>query len=866
MDEPILARWAPRTKLLRPEPAADVVLDERLVDRAVHLATTKPLTLVRAPAGSGKTTLAAAAAERLAPQPVAWARLDDLDDDPAALLELLVLAVEHVLPGGCPAARQLLATGLPSAVDPRRAAAVLVNDLIAADAPFVIVLDDMHTLRSPEALGVLDYIVDNLPPNAHVVATARMDPALSLARLRARSLLGEIGPDDLRLSTQQAEELLNDRLGLALDKDDIAKLVEAASGWVTGVRLLGQSPEALDGFLGAELVGNEREDLQRFLFDTAVLDVLTPSSCGALTGRDDAAVVLDDLAKRHSLFLLGVDPAAPAYRYHDLLRSFLLRRLSTTDPVRLAMLHQAAAAIEPASGRRIEHLMAAEAWDDAADAIEAIGDPFARPVDTQRMAAWIASLPDDVRQARPRLQVLTGLAAAQRGDIGTAVSVLEPIYEDLEAAGELTAHWVAVRTLHVASNNHARFVPVLMRVEQSPVFATLPPAAQADHHVSSAYGALFMGEWEETGRRVDAAIAVATASGDVGAVEVLTQHLSPLLAPAPGAIERIDGYTEWVDGRFPDKPPLAALGFHHQRAFVSFLRADVDAATSHARTATELEARLGGFPFLRATAEWVLAGAAFARADMVDAERRLRAGLDRPDATDLDRRLDVLRLAALARVLRHQGRVDELAALAARLDVEAATPFDTHLAWSRASAHAHWRRAAGDLDGAVAVLREALPVEARTRVVPFLTSLRVDLALVLDAAGRHDDARTELAGAVATFAGWGAPGLLLAAGQEVVPLLRAAPGPSPTAAAALRALDSRGQPTPVAVPGTSEVLSGREVEVLRLLDAGASNKEVAEALVLSANTVKTHIKNVLAKLQAHSRGEAVAVARRHHLL
>jgi DNA-binding NarL/FixJ family response regulator len=117
---------------------------------------------------------------------------------------------------------------------------------------------------------------------------------------------------------------------------------------------------------------------------------------------------------------------------------------------------------------------------------------------------------------------------------------------------------------------------------------------------------------------------------------------------------------------------------------------------------------------------------------------------------------------------------------------------------------------------------------------------------------------------VGAFAAWGAPGLLVAAGQEVVPLLRGLD--SATAAAALRTLDVEARPAAVAIPDRPDVLSGREVEVLRLLDAGASNKDIAESLVLSANTVKTHIRNVLAKLGARSRGEAVAIARRHHLL
>lgn len=859
----MLARWAPRTKLMCPAPAHDVVLDRDLVARVVGSARSMPLTLILAGAGSGKTTLAAAVASELAP--VGWIRFDELDDDPVTVLELLVLALEPIVVGGCPSVRQLLGAGLPAALDPRRAAAVLVNDLVqSASDPVVVMLDDLHCLRAADTLAAVDYLLDHLPPAVHLIATARTEPGLSLARLRARGELGEVGAADLRLSPSQADELLNGRIGLGLPSHEVHRLVEAASGWVTGVRLLGQAPEALDAYLDAELVGREPDGVRQFLFDTAVLDVLDPGPCAALTGRGDAAAVLDDLSRRHALFVQMVDRSLPAYRYHDLLRSFLLRRLNATDPHRLALLHQAAAGVEVSPARTIEHLLAAQAWDDAAERIDSIADPFARSVDIQRVAAWAGRLPTSVRAAWPNAELLVGLAAAQRGDLGAAIATLEPIAADLEAAGKATAHWVAMRTLHIATSDHARFVPILARLEQSSVFAALPAAAQTDHHVSNAYGALFTGDWTEAGRRVGAAITIATRSGDLAAVEVLAQHLSPLLAPAPGVLERISAYAAWTDGRFPDKAPLVALGWHHQRAFLGFLRADLDAAATDARAAAALMDRLGGLPYLRATVDWVLAGRALARGDLVDAERTLRTSLDTSDASDLDRHLDLLRLGLLARVLRHQRRLDELAALAARLQMEPGTRYGDQAEWARASvtAQSHW--ASGDLLGAIAVLRQGTEIEARTRLAPFLVSPRVDLALVLAASGREADARSELARAVGSFAAWGTPGLLAAAGPEVLPLLRGVEGT--TAAAALRSFDVDKRPAAIQVPGRPDVLTGREVEVLRLLDAGASNKDITDALVIGANTVKTHIRNVMAKLGAKSRGEAVAIARRHHLL
>ena len=149
-------------------------------------------------------------------------------------------------------------------------------------------------------------------------------------------------------------------------------------------------------------------------------------------------------------------------------------------------------------------------------------------------------------------------------------------------------------------------------------------------------------------------------------------------------------------------------------------------------------------------------------------------------------------------------------------------------------------------------------------LAPFLVPLPLDRALALAAAGRHAEAVALARDMVEIARRWRMPGLLALAGDEARPLLEEVGGPTVTTA--LAALDGPAGPAPVPVPGGGEILSGREVEVLRLLADGASNRTVAERLVVSENTVKTHVRHLLTKLGAGSRGEAVALARRHHLL
>jgi LuxR family maltose regulon positive regulatory protein len=874
-----------------------------------------PLTLVCAQAGAGKTTLAAVVAERVGR--VGWLALDEGDDDPATLVELLAMVVGEVVPGGCPAAAELVASApTAGALDARRAVGVLVNDVLAADPPpFVVVLDDLHLVRDAGSLAALDHLVAHAPPPLHLLATARSDPGLGLARLRARGRLAEVRADDLRFGPDRSDALLNGRLGLGLSRAEIAAIVDAAGGWVTGVRLLarssrrgsvpvGRGDEAVYDYLADEVVAGEADDVARFLVETSVLADLTPAACETVTGRADAAGVLADLHRRHGLFVQEIDGAARTYRYHDLFAAFLRDRLQREGGREAAAaLHRRAAA--PSSGlgaaARIEHLLAAEAWDGAAAAIEAlVAGSFLRPGEMARVVGWVRRLPDAVASAHPWLQLAVGTAAVQRGDFAAAPAPLGTALERFSAAGPgsdaaevFRGRWLAVRSLHVASNDHARYVPMLAELEASPSFASLPPAARVDHHMSSAYGALFADRWDETARRVGLALDLAGATADLASIEVLAQHLSPLLLGAPGVLDRMEAFVGWVDARFRTGPPLVRLGVHHQQALVAFVRGRYPEAVAAVRAAGDLPERLGGFPYLRATLDWVETAVAFAGGDLAAVARRLGGGgrWREPASTELERDLRLLHLALLARALHLSGRagradegpVGELAALVEAVGWVGSGPgpasgggerYADQAVLTAAVVRAQAGRAAGRPEEAVEVLRAAVPVADRARLVPFVGLLRLDLAVALEAAGgpgaaaaAQEELRVVLSGPTGT------PGLLAAAGPEMVPLLararadvRLSGADRVTVEAALSLLGSPSRPSPVAVAGGPEVLSSREVEILRLLAAGASNQAIAADLVISVNTVKTHVARVIGKLGARSRTEAVARARDLRLL
>ncbi|MDD7942592.1 hypothetical protein PHK61_29690 [Actinomycetospora lutea] len=779
--------WVPRTKLFRPPPAEDTVPDPELLARTARAVGEVPVTVVVAAAGAGKSTLASSVVERCARR-AGWLRFDELDDDPASVVELLVRALDPLVDGGCAGSRQLLDTGLPASADPRRAIGVLVNDLVVAEPPpLLLVLDDLHTLGAPGVRAVLDYLVANLPPALHLLVTARREPPLPMPRLRARAQIHEVHDADLRISPERAEVLLNDRLGLALSRERVREVVAAAGGWTTGVRLLGTAPEALDDYLDAEVLGAETPELRRFLLDTAVLDVLEPAVCAAVTGRDDAPALLATARARLGPLLLVADPGAadpgaadpgaadpgaadpgaadrgPVLRHHDLLAAALRRRLAAEDPARVPDLHRSAAAAVADPAARVEHLLAAGAGAEAADAVAALAGPdFPRPAELHHLETWIRRLPPADVTARPRLGVLAGFAAVQRGRLAEATALLEPALAAATAAGpaERVTQWLAARALHVATADHARLVPILAALEDDPAFARLSPSARAEHHLSRAYAAAHTGDGDACAARTRTAVAVAVSSGDDGVLEVLARHLGPLLIGHEGGVDLVAEHVARTEAH-PHPTPLIRLGTLVQRAYLGLLTVRWNEADAAVTEAADLPERLGGLPYLRATLDWVRAAVAHARGDLALAEARCRP--DTETATDLDRDLVPVRHALLARVLRRQGRTAELDALA-----RGTTPGGHPLGRvAGAVVRAQASLAAGDPAGAA----EHLARGGTVVVAPFLVPSSLDRALVLAAAGRHAEAVGATREVVETARRWRMPGLLALAGDEVRPLL-----------------------------------------------------------------------------------------------
>jgi ATP/maltotriose-dependent transcriptional regulator MalT len=291
------------TKLHVPRRRRGLVARPRLIDR-LSLQAEPALTLVSAPAGFGKTTLLAEwlAAVWAGGRRVAWLSLDRSDNDPALFWTYLIGALQTAADGvGGPALTLLRSPERPM----ESVLATLLNELSTLPDDVVLVLDDYHVIDAREVQDGMAFLLEHLPAQLHLVIAGRADPALPLARLRARGELVELRAADLRFTPDEAAAYLNGVMGLVLTAGDVAALERRTEGWIAALQLAALSLQGRDDvaafiadfagddryivdYLAEEVLQRQPEPVQRFLLQTSVLDRLSGPLCDAVTGQTAA--------------------------------------------------------------------------------------------------------------------------------------------------------------------------------------------------------------------------------------------------------------------------------------------------------------------------------------------------------------------------------------------------------------------------------------------------------------------------------------------------------------------------------------------------------------------------------------------------
>jgi LuxR family transcriptional regulator, maltose regulon positive regulatory protein len=393
------------------------------------------LTLVRAPAGWGKSSLLADwhAADRET-RPFAWLSLDRGDNDPVRFFGYAIEAL-RLLAGeiGQRSAEVLRAPGV-SLVDD--VLPVLLNELEALPGASVLLVEDYHLITSAEVHEAVAFLLEHAPAQLELVLSTRGEPPLPLARLRARGELLEIAAPELRFSAVEAEALFNRGQMLGLDAGDVSRLLERTEGWPAGLYMAalslrghGDSHEFIKAFAGddrhvvdyltAEVLAGQPEDLREFLLTTSVLDRLCAPLCDAVTGHNGSATLLRRI-EGSNLFLVPLDTRREWYRYHHLFGELLRNELAVTDPKCVTDGHRRAAAWLLEHGfvsDAIHHTIAAGDGDAAGALVAASWFPIATSGGDHTVQRWLDALPGDVHENDARLCVARTVVSISLGQL-----------------------------------------------------------------------------------------------------------------------------------------------------------------------------------------------------------------------------------------------------------------------------------------------------------------------------------------------------------------------------------------------------------------------------------------------------------------
>jgi LuxR family transcriptional regulator, maltose regulon positive regulatory protein len=904
------------TKLRLPRPQRGFVVRPRLLERLAE-GSRHQLTLVCAPAGFGKTSLLADWAHH-SPLPVAWLSLDPGDNDPIRFWRYVAEALDQVRAGiGRPAAALL--QGPPSSLE--AVVTAVVNELASQVDPVALVLDDYHLIEGGPVHGALAALLERQPEQLRLVIATRVDPPLPLARLRARGQLAELRAAELRFNRHEATDLLREATGVELPAGSAAALAARTEGWVAGLQLAGLSLRdhadpagfvasfsgshryVLD-YLTEEVLARQPEPLVRFMLEISVLERLSGPLCDAVTGRNDSQQLLEQI-ERANLFLVPLDEVRSWWRFHQLFADLLQARLRQ-QPDRVPGLHRAAAAWCEAhwlADEAFRHALGAgdPAW--AARLVERHADEVLLRSEGTTLQQWLAALPEELVGSRLRLLLAKSLMALLNGrgeEVETLLDAAERAFAQATGQAEELYEPSVGRAASVMAN-----VPASVAVQRA-ILAELRGDAEATvAFASRALAELGEGEWmlqsqarvqlgmaewlrgrpEQAERIFTACIASWRAAGE--------HHLAAWGCDRLGLMQRAQGRLGAAVTTYQQALVLASASDHRSvlpaavasvgMAEVAYQRGELDDALRHAMEGVGLARQLANTQWLAtglAVQAWIwqAQGQPAAASDAIDEAERVAPG---PGVISLANPIPAQRV----RLALAQGRVGDAAGWVRNrglgIDDQLSYPHEPeYLVLARVLLANDRAEEARELLGRLHALAIA---QQRTASVIEIQALR---ALALHAAGDRRGALAALAEALALAAPEGWLRVFVDEGTPMAALLRklamaatrgqspAAPRPAgPYLDRLLHAFELAGLPVLPpprrggAAPGGLVLpLSGRELEVLQLLAAGSSNRAIAEELVVTVDTVKSHVTHILDKLGVANRTQAVVRARELGLL
>ncbi len=868
------------TKFFVPRPRPARVSRPRLhelLDRGVA----SKLTLVSTPAGFGKTTLLA---DWLAAKvgKTAWLSLDRGDNDATTFWTYVIAALRTVVPDVGANELALLQEPQPPPIE--GVLTTLINDLGTISDDVVLVLDDYHVIDASDVQDAMAFLLDHLPPQLHVVIATRADPVLPLARFRTRGELVEIRAADLRFTPDEATSYLTNAMDLPLTEQDVSALANRTEGWIAALQLAALSMVGRDdvagfiaGFTGddryivdylvEEVLNRQPAQVTTFLLRTSVLERLNGPLCDAVTGQEGGKAMLETL-DRGNLFLVPLDDQRQWYRYHHLFADVLHARLLDVQPDVVPELHGRASAWFEQFGETtvaIDHALAAEDFTRVANLVEKAAPVMRRERREATLRGWLEKLPEELFATRPVVSMDYVGALMSTGDIEGVEARLRDVERSLDAPeaavyvdaeefrrlpGQVAVHRAGQALMHgdlSVTETFARraldVAPADDHLARGAASALLGLACWPTGDLEAAHDGYVegMSELRMAGHIADVLGCAITLTD----IRIVQGRLGDAMQAFEQSMALATGHGDTVLRGTAD--------MHVGMSAILTERGDLETARRHLLRSQELGEHMG---LPQNPHRWRIAMARIKEIDreldaavtLLDDAERVYAGDFSPDVRPVP--------AMRARVWIRQGRLDHAREWAR----EQGLPADD-LAYLREFEHVTLARlllAESSPDDATELLDGLLRAAEQGGRTGSAIEILVLLALAHQMHGDDEVALTCLGRALGLAEPEGYVRIFVDEGPPMTTLLTVAAdrGVFPDYA---RRLITSSDTDVGAAPRQDliEPLSERELDVLRLLRSDLSGPDIARELVVSLNTVRSHTKNIYAKLGVNSRRSAV---------
>ncbi len=887
--EPLL-----RTKLFVPPFRPNCVNRPRLIEQ-INNGLDKVLILISAPAGYGKTTLVGSWLHETK-IPSSWISLDESDNDPIQFLQYLLTTLQKVVPT---IQLEMLST-LRGPTSYKSLLNTIINEIDRYAVPFVLVLDDFHVLHDQPVLDFLAFLFEQAPSNMHVILISRTDPLLPLSHLRVRNQIAEIRADHLRFTHEEITTFLSEVMTLELSTSDITALQSRTEGWIAGIQLAAlsmQSCEDIHAFIEAfagshhyiidylteEVLKRQSERTRSFLLQTSILNRMCGPLCDAVVEPDsnepdDGQVILEQL-ERNNLFLIPLDDARLWYRYHHLFSDMLNRHLENLYPHLLNELHLRASRWYEQNGfipEAINHALLAGAQDWAIKLIEQNGVLLLIRGEVTTLMKWIGAV-EPYSQTRPWLYIFKAWAYALSGELDRVEGVLstaEGLISSMESSQEVTIMQgtIAAARAHQANLQGDSHIAADFARQALKLLPEVDLISRSLRAVSTSLlgdATAMTGDLEEARQAYIESAQICQAAGDIHLTIVINSNLANILVEQGklGQAARIYSETLSMATRPDGQKALIAGRLLVELSQVYYEWNQLEDAFQAAEQSLTLCRQWGNMD-LQAVGYALLARVEHLHAHPEEAEVAAQAAEQLVNGYDLAPRYSIWVKSALARLSITQGNLEHATHLIQRTGITAGiTGGDAEIPYLLEPVYLVLLRlflAQKKYNPALRLAQRLVhQAEAGNRIGRVIEVLVLQ-ALIYKGKKDVERALVVLGRALMLAQQEGYVRVFLDEGEPMMMLLYQAKALHVGSSYLSNLLPVFGADSKKAMPKTQlliEPLTRRELELLKLIEEGYTNQDIADRLVISIPTVKRHISNIYSKLGAKSRTQAISLGK-----